>query len=139
MKRKINFKKGAGEIIAFTVSAVILTSFLLLMIGMFSMDQSIKTMDEVAGTVARDIVVCENLEQAEKKCEKNAKKYLKYEHNLSNIKTDVKFTDGFPKLWTRGNFVTITITADIHTASPVTNIKHAKTSTIAMIERGDEG
>ena len=136
---RINFKKGAGEIIGFAISAVILTSFLLIMVGIFSMDQSIKTMDEVAQNVARDIVVCESIDMAEKLCDKNVHEYLKNEHNLTNITTKVEYTKGFPKLWTRGNFITITITADIKTASQVTNIKNAKTTVISMIERGDEG
>ena len=131
-------KKGIGEFVGFSFSALIITSILIIIIGAVTLHNAQQYMNAVARQLARDIIVCEDLEDAQKTAQRNAEAYVKYKPAIRSVRTEVSYIPGTEEEeWKKGNFVTITLTCRISSISPFTTGVYDDMVTM-MIERTED-
>jgi len=133
MKKKL--RSGSGELLGFTMSALALLSITTLIIGCCLLHSALNYMDEVGRVIGRDVVVCESKSEAEKLAQKEAERALSNVKYLSNISTSVEYAPGSENKWKKGNLVYITVSATVHSTTPLTSGPHV-VYTLMMIERG---
>ena len=134
-KRKL--QKGSGEFIGFSISMVGLCSFLVFFIGFYLFFQTTLAMENAANLVGRDVVVCESLEEAEELAQDGAETLLSGYQGLENIRAYVDYTPGSDEEWKKGNFITVTIMADMTFSVPMVDSTKTVTN-VVMIERSEE-
>lgn len=153
MSIKVNKKiKGAGEFIGFTIASIILTGFLVLLLGCGELYATLKSMDEGVQDLGRAAVVCTSLEDAQKTVQEQAEKMFSGNQLIqkNSIKTNISYvtiqkpkssddtsqlaTQEDQKSWTKGNYICVTLTAQVKTTTPVTSGKKGASTTM-MIER----
>ena len=80
-------------------------------------------MEYAVSVIARDIVICENLDEAKKTAQEEAEQILGDSKTMpkSTIKVDVGYAPGSDASWEKGNFVIVTISAEVHNLMPVTS------------------
>ena len=131
-------KSGAGEFIGFSFSALILTSILIIIIGAVTLQDALQYMNAVNRQLARDIIVCEDLEDAQKTAQSNAEAYMKNKPSIRSVKTEVCYVPGTEEEeWKKGNFVNITLTCRITSISPFTTGVY-DSMVMMMIERTED-
>lgn len=153
MPIKVNKKmRGAGELIGFTIASLLLTMFLILLLGCGELYATLKSLDEGVQDLGRAAVVCTSLEDAQKTVQKQAQKkfsgnhliqaksiktnvsYVKVQKPKSSDNTNSDFNAQNQASWMKGNFIRIVLTVHVKTTTPVTSgTKGAETT--MMIER----
>lgn len=133
--KKINFRKGAATFLEFTITATFLTFIVLLIVSLYIKRQTIQKIDLYTDQIARDIVTCTSLEEAQEIAEKKKEEYFsKISHiDISNIQVSVGYAIGSPEEWRRGNYITVIVYGKI---KPTLSIGETKYSTrvLKMIE-----
>lgn len=130
-------KKGGGEFVGFAISMFFLTSILITIIGAVVLQDSLQYLNMVNQQLARDVIVCENIDDAQETAEKNAKEYFKYKKSISDEKVDVFFTPGSEEKWKKGNYITVLISVKIKSISPFTSGRYTS-MVITMLERTEK-
>ncbi len=131
-------RKGIGEFVGFSFSALILTSILVIIIGAVTLQDAQQYMNAVNRQLARDIIVCEDLDDAKKTAQKNAEEYMKAKPAIRSVRAEVDYVPGTEeKEWKKGNFVNIILTCRITSISPFTTGVY-DSMVMMMIERTED-
>lgn len=148
---KKKWRRGASSL-AFAFTSVFLTLLLLLSVGCLILFHSYQIMDETVIQIGRDLVVCQSMEEAQKLADKEAKEMLNDYFVLSDATAHVSYTfvstsdstgstgttgtagGSSQSNWVRGNFITISVSAKVHSTTPFTS-GYRNSQTVMMIER----
>lgn len=156
---KKRWQRGASSL-AFAFTSVFLTLLLLLSVGCLILFHSYQIMDETVIRIGRDLVVCESMENAQKLADKEAKEMLDNYFVLSDATAHVTYTfvsasgstgstgttgtagtaatGNSQNGWVRGNFITVSVSAKVHSTTPFTS-GYRNSQTVMMIERNGGG
>lgn len=80
------WKQGSGEAIGFGICMTFMTMFLIYLIGFFILTRTTNQMENAANLIARNIVVCDSIEDARVLAQDKAEEYLT--DYMSVISTD---------------------------------------------------
>lgn len=114
--QRIKWKRGGGTFLEFSITGVFLTTILILAIELFYRHYYINNFDLCVNQVARDIVVCDSLEDAKKLAKKNAKEYFEAVDGLSKDdieRVDVYYAAGSNQIWEKGSFIEVYVEGKI--------------------------
>ena len=135
MLRKINWKKGGGEIIGF---GIVMPMLIVLFCGIISSAQlsmANETLQYSAYSSCRAAVVSSDLDIATDRAKTIAKETISKNGSIDINTLDVKLTlMDASKGWVKGNFVQCDITVYVDTMMPFTS-RDRTSSIIMMIER----
>lgn len=134
MKHKL---KGSGEFIGWTVAVTGLTSFVILLVGLFFLCRGVSQMENAVDTISRDIVVCDSLSDARTLAQEKAEKQMADFDSVikaGTVKAEVVYSPGSRQEWKKGNYVTVILSADMDCRVPVISGVR-ETSAMVMIER----
>lgn len=128
------WKQGSGETIGFGICMTFMTMFLIYLIGFFILTRTTNQMENAANLIARNIVVCDSIEDARVLAQDKAEEYLT--DYMSVISTDsieakVEYAAGSDREWEKGNYITLFLTVDIDSHMPV--MSSLKTVTVMMM------
>lgn len=130
--------KGSGTFLEYTITSVILTLILIIMVSIFIKRFSIENFELYSAQIARDIVTCTSLEEAQELAEEEAETFFS---EISTIREDdinvfVEYAPGSPEEWRKGNFIVLYIEGKINplVAMGTTNYN---TRTLVMIEKNE--
>lgn len=128
------WKQGSGEAIGFGICMTFMTMFLIYLIGFFILTRTTNQMENAANLIARNIVVCDSIEDARVLAQDKAEEYLT--DYMSVISTDsieakVEYAAGADREWEKGNYITLFLTVDIDSHMPV--MSGLKTVTVMMM------
>ncbi len=136
MLKHTKWRKGAGTFIGYTIAAIGLTYFLILIIGFSILNNAYEGMEDAAFLIGRDVVTCESLEEAQEKAQDEAKTLLGHYGCLKkdSIIAYVEYAPGSEEKWMKGNFIKIYLEAKVKTNEPITSGTKS-CSSMFMIER----
>lgn len=128
------WKQGSGETIGFGICMTFMTMFLIYLIGFFILTRTTNQMENAANLIARNIVVCDSIEDVRVLAQDKAEEYLT--DYMSVISTDsieakVEYAAGSDREWEKGNYITLFLTVDIDSHMPV--MSGLKTVTVMMM------
>lgn len=134
--KKIDFKKGGGTFLEFSITAVFLTSILIMIVNIFIRRYAIENFELYTTQISRDIVVCSSLDEAQTKAEKEAENLFKDNSNIdySTLTVEVEYALGSEERWKKGNYIVLTITGDVTGHSDYLPTKY-ESSNMVMIEK----
>ena len=138
-KKKVDWKKGSGEFIGFTISCVFLSLFLALIIGVTILNNTGEVMENAVSEIGREIVVCESLEEARSQAQSMAEQVLGPYDSIraETIEADVDYAPGSDTEWKKGNFIKVFLSAELVSSSPATSgVKEV--SAMLMIEKNGD-
>ena len=81
-RNKTSLMNGTGTFLEFSIAAVMLTFVLLIIISIFMKRYAIENFDLYTNQIARDIVVCESLNEAQKLAQKEADEFFSRTNNI---------------------------------------------------------
>lgn len=134
--KKIKWKKGAGELIGYTVSMVFLCYLLIIIIGFMILNTNYSALENVSSVIARDAVVCTSLEEARTLAQREAETYLEPYDSITHVKAEVEYAAGSNNEWLKGNFITVTISGYIRTCEPFTSGNRYSATTVMIENNG---
>ena len=134
MPRRHFWKKGEGEFVGFAIGLVTMMSVFFIMVGCLMLHRNVQAMEDATQIICRDLVVCESKKEAQKLATEEAKKYFKSYKSISHAVATVTYSANSEAAWKKGNFIVLTIGADIKTIDPFTSGRRS-TSVEMMIER----
>ena len=128
--------KGSGTFLEYTITSVMLTGILIIMVSIFIKRYSIENFELYSDQIARDIVTCTSLEEAQELAEEEAETFFS---EISTIKDDdinvfVEYAAGSPEEWRKGNFIVLYIEGTINPLI-ATGTTNYYTRTLMMIEK----
>lgn len=134
--KKISLISGTGTFLEFSITAVMLTFVLLIIISIFMKRYAIENFDLYTNQIARDIVVCESLDEAQKLAQKEADEFFSRTNNIDrdSIIIEVEYTVGSPEEWKKGNYITVDIRGKICSLGMFISNDYSS-SIIMMIEK----
>lgn len=103
----MTLKRGSGTFLEFSITAVMLTSILLMIVNLFIKRYAIEDFELVANQISRDIVVCSSIEQAKEKADKEAQSLADMVSHVNYLETEVNFAPGSDEEWKKGNYILI--------------------------------
>ena len=118
MLKKINWKKGYGEVIGYTIAVLFLIGFFSQIVGIYMYARCGHTLNDAVMNIGRSLVTEESIDDAQAKAKKGLEKY---------------YASGSKKEWTKGNFITVSIVAHIKSNCFITP-KVTTVSSMVMIE-----
>lgn len=133
--KRIDFKRGAGTFLEYSITGVMLTVILLMIVGIFIKRYSIENFNLYSNQIARDIVTCTSIEEARQRAEDEAQMYFSNIDtiDMSTLKISVEYSLGSDAEWEKGNYITLYIEGYINSATILTS-SYYNTSTMVMIE-----
>lgn len=134
--REINWKKGSGEIVGFTMILPVITFIFCAMVAVAQVGLIRQKLEYTAYTAGRAAVVSDTKSRAKERAAKIAKESLKGTGGGlkdNSIKTSVVILDSNKK-WEKGKFVRIKVEAYVRAVMPFTSGKRESTI-VMMIER----
>lgn len=138
--RKTNyFRKGAGEMVSFSVCILIVLALFLTTLSMIIYGVTMGSLDDMATRATRAAIVEKSYKDAEKKAEKYCEAYMKsgISGSMSSLKVTAKPASAKDKEWKKGNFLNLEVSVHINTISPFVS-GEKKVSTIMMIEHNND-
>lgn len=135
LKKKI--RKGSGGMLEYVVSVIALCYMIILICGIMALQIARNDIEDAAGIISRDIVVCTSLEEAQETAQQEAQALLldSYFVDVESVEASVYYAPGSAQEWAKGNYVYVSISAYVTSTEPVTSGTKYATS-LAMIERG---
>lgn len=135
IKNKINFKKGAGTFLEFSITGVMLTWILLMIVGLFMKRYSIEDFELYSEQISREVVVCESLEDARQLAEDRKQELFSQISTIdeNSVTISVDYAPGSPQEWKKGNFLVIYVTGHINSTLMITETNYS-TRIMVMIE-----
>lgn len=136
VKRKleeINWKKGSGEIVGFTMILPVITFIFCAMVAVAQVGLIRQKLEYTVYTAGRAAVVSDTKERANKRAKRIAKETLRGTGGGlrdDSIKTSIALLDSNKK-WEKGKFVRVKVEAYVKAVMPFTSGK--RTSTIVMM------
>lgn len=134
MSKRIDFRKGSGEFIAFAVLGPIICFLVILMCAYIQLSFCVREMTNALSVAGRSVAICTNLKDAQKQAQLITETAIKND-NISNIKVTVDYANGDTD-WINGGLILLVIEADIKTLAPITSGSKTLT-TIVSIENGN--
>lgn len=128
------WKQGSGEAIGFGICMTFMTMFLIYLIGFFILTRTTNQMENAANLIARNIVVCDSIEDARVLAQDKAEEYLTDYMSViytDSIEAKVEYAAGSDREWEKGNYITLFLTVDIDSHMPV--MSGLKTVTVMMM------
>nr|WP_303183312.1 hypothetical protein [Lachnoclostridium phocaeense] len=136
MKQKKGFfKQGMGEFMEGAIAMLFLITLLILLISFTMLHTAGGAMEYAVSVIGREIVTCTSLEDARRTAQEQAELILGDSRTMPRdaIRADVGYAPGSDTEWEKGNFVFVTITAELHNLMPVTS-GTKEVSDLVMIE-----
>ena len=137
--KNINWKKGAGEFIGFTIASIGLLSFLIMILGVSLLNNTSEIMENAVSEIGRQVVTCDSIEEARADAQTIAEYIFKDNHTITpgTVKTEIEFAPGSDQEWKKGNFINIYLSAELVSTTPATSgVKEV--SALLMIENDGE-
>lgn len=129
--KKINFKKGA-TFLEFSICIVFLMILLILVLSIFIRRYLCEKCDLYADTMARGIVVCETMDDANLYIESHPEFFD--EDYIEDVTITIDYLIGSSPEWKKGNYITITYICKIN--SVFGGISEYTITITRMIENG---
>lgn len=138
--KKINWRKGAGEFIAYAVTISLLCYLLIIIIGFVILSNATGNIENAVTEISRNVIVCDSLTDAQTMAQEQAVQYLGQFSNIdtNSIVAEVGYAAGADAEWKKGGFVEVTISAYVNTCEPFTSGTKSS-STLMMIENSEGG
>ena len=135
MLKKINWKKGYGEVIGYTIAVLFLIGFFSQIVGIYMYARCGHTLNDAVMNIGRSLVTEESIDDAQAKAKKGLEKYMGDTQimPLNEMSISVDYASGSKKEWTKGNFITVSIVAHIKSNCFITP-KVTTFSSMVMIE-----
>ena len=130
--KKINFRKGAGEYVAFSVIAPMVCVIVIMICAYIQLSVSIKDITNALSVASRSAAVCTSMEDAEKQALLVAEASIS-SHNISDIAIEIHYADGYSE-WEKGSIIVVTIYADVKTVAPYITSGTRSKSMVVTIE-----
>lgn len=127
------WEKAAGEMLSWAFSLVGMLFLMMIVIGCIVLDHHLQDLDTVSQRIARDVVVCNSLTEAQKQAEMEAKKLMPKTPVVRNVKAYVQYAPGSEKKWKKGNYLFVTVSVRLRSGLPAVSGTH-ENSTMTMIE-----
>lgn len=128
---KINkWEKGNGEVIGFAIMAVAICSIIVIMVSILQMSMGLNAITKAANVVGRAAAVCTSKEDAEQQVQRVAENAVTYA-GLRNLTTSVDYASSDHE-WKSGNFIKVSVSADVKTISPLTPFRQEKSVLICI-------
>lgn len=136
--RKPNMRRGAGEMLSFVITLFLMLYILLLLTGLCITFAVSIQMEHIATEIARDIVVCSSLDEAQEQAQQEARvmerdmMFVK----VNSVSADVDYVYASEQEWAKGNYIQLTIHAYVKSTEPMTR-GWKSIDNIIMIEHGE--
>lgn len=129
-KEKNKWEKGNGEVIGFAIVAVAICSIIVIMVSILQMSMGLNAITKAANVVGRAAAVCTSKEDAEQQVQRVAENAVTYA-GLKNLTTSVDYASSDHE-WKSGNFIKVSVSADVKTISPLTPFRQEKSVLICI-------
>ena len=129
--KKIDFRKGGASLLELSITTVLLASLLLIIVGLFTKKYTTENVNLLADQMARKIVVCSSLDEAEQYIDDN--KDVFDMDFVEDMEIYIDYVPGGEEVWKKGNFINITFHGKINSISAFTDTTYNVTIT-KMIE-----
>lgn len=129
-----DFRKGS-TFLEYTTTGVLLTFLILIIVSLFMKRYTLERCDFMADTIARDIVFCDNLSDAQAKAEADLLTYnIPFTKNMTVM---VTYAAGSKTEWKKGCYISIVFECKIVSFLNATETWH-RTEILKMIEKSGE-
>ena len=129
--KSINFRQGASFLEIGTTIAMLLY-LLLTVVGIFIKRYTVEQLSLRADQMARKVVVCESIDDAEKTIEDNKDVFTDLAF-VNDIDITVDYVPGGDASWKKGNYININYSADVDSITVLTKT-HYNSRLTKMIE-----
>lgn len=139
-KKKINWRKGTGEFIGFTIASIGLVTFLIMIISVSLLDHTSEMMENAVSEIGRQVVTCDSIEEAREDAQIIAEYVLEGNSTVvdGSVEADVEYSVGADAQWQKGNYITVYLSAELDNMFPSTS-GTKEVSAILMIENSGSG
>ena len=109
IKRKSFWKRGAGELIGYAISMIILLYIFVMVISLTVVDLGYKKMDSALQLIGREIVILDDYDNARIYAEEKAEELLKDTDTLRGVTTNITYVSPAETTWDKGVYITLEI------------------------------
>lgn len=134
-ERKIDFRKGSGETLAFLPSLIGMLMMIFYMIAFVQFFISANSVTTSLETVGRAVSVCSSLERAEEQAQIVAESIISYS-SVSEIQTEVRLVNP-EDIWNAGAFAVVTLSAHVDTIEPFLVSRTISKKVLVTVEYSD--
>lgn len=137
--KRISFCKGSATFLEFIMTSVFLTVLLLIIVSAFMKYYTIQDFDLYVSKIARDVVTCSSMEEAEELAWQEANELFQdlSFFDRSSMTVSVMYVPGSGEEWKKGNFINVTVTGYINAMGSLTGSYH-ESNIMMMIEHNEE-
>ena len=134
-KLKQKLESGAGEIMAFQFSVILMMFIYLTILATAAYDNSMTVLEETSQKIARDIVTSKSFEEAKENATTDLNKINA--PTIRDMQVLVEYSPGSEQEWKKGNYINVTVIGTIRNNIFYTWDEEEAT-TLMMIERSEE-
>ena len=110
MERKINWRRGSGEFIAFALISFLISSIVLLLVAVLQFSSSLNDIMKALEASGRAAAVCTSFEDANRQVQRVAES-ASTDRNIRNIQATVEYATSNTD-WESGTYLLVTVSAD---------------------------
>lgn len=134
--KQINFRRGGATYFEFAFCGLFLVMILMIMVGLFIKRYTAENLDLAADQLARDIVTCSTIQEAEDTINQRLPVFMSLSY-VDSIDIDVDYVPGSTMEWKKGSFIKITYFAKVDSALLWGDTTYTNTIT-RMLENTEE-
>lgn len=117
-------RKGNGEFLAFSVVSVLICTIAIYFIAIIQMSSCMDDLSKAVTAASRVAAIDENLKDAKKDALDIAKYQLKRNSAIKEVSVEITYP--VKNEWTSGNYILVTVKAEIKTIAPIKTKIHKK-------------
>lgn len=107
--KKINWRKGSGEFLAFTVISIFISVIIVLLVAVLQFSTSLNNITKAVEAAGRAVAICTSYEDAQHQAQVVAESAIS-DANITDISTKVSYVTG-NDTWESGAYLTVTVAA----------------------------
>ena len=124
---KIDFKKGASEMIGFSIALIIILNIFAYLLSMVVIQDALADMTFAVNTASREAIVCDSMESATQTATDVVNELIQRNGAITETRVDVRYTPGSEQEWKKGNFIDVAIICKIRVLTPlIDDERHVK-------------
>ena len=135
ISKKIQFNKGSGEFVAFSVVAPLILSIVIMICAYIQLTVAIREITNALSVSGRSAAVCTSFEDAEAQSLLVAQSAIT-DRNISNISIKIEYASGYTE-WEKGSIILVTIYADVDTVAPFLTSGTRSRTMVVTVEGGN--
>lgn len=134
--KKVNLETGTS-LLEFSITGLFLTFILLALVNIFMKRYAMENFELYTSQIAREIVVCESLEEAQKMAKDLADIYFPMTTNIDSdsLKIYVDYTIGSPTEWKKGSYIDVCVSGTIYSFNMFLPSEY-ESEIMVMVEKG---